>query len=58
MNLLECTIIEIISPPYFMYRKWWVKVKYTCYGQENTTPLMFDTEELSKSVKVGDIFLG
>jgi len=41
-----------------MYRKWWVKVKYTCYGQENTTPLMFDTEELSKSVKVGDIFLG
>lgn len=44
MNLLECTVTEITSKPYFKYDKWWLNVEYSCWGLNSKTSLMFDTE--------------
>jgi len=32
MNILECTVVEVLSTPEYKYNKWFVKVSYTCYG--------------------------
>lgn len=57
MNLLECTVTEITSKPYFKYEKWWINVKYECYGLNSNTSLMFQTELECKNVKIGYVFL-
>ena len=62
MNLLEHYVTEIIGKPYYndygsgKYR-WWLKVKATCYGQECTSTLMFDTEEEALKIEIGHMFL-
>jgi len=56
MNLLDAVVTEIISEPYFAYDKWWVKVKYNCYGSISETELMFYKENHAKELKVGYTF--
>lgn len=57
MNLLDCTVIEITAPVHFKFERWWVPVKYTCYGQVGETNLMFTTEFEAKDIKIGYKFL-
>lgn len=56
-NLLECQVIEVLSSPVFKYKKWWLKVRYTCYGQSGITQLMFDRKEDAELVEVGYEFM-
>lgn len=55
MNLLDATVIDLLGKPYkkFGTRPWWVDVKYTCYGKEGVTTLMYKTEEEVNQVKEG-----
>ena len=57
MNLLECTVTEVLSKPFEDYGRWWVKVKYDCYSVPSETQIMFDTKEESKKVEVGFKFM-
>ena len=57
MNLLEATVVEILSEPYQMYGYWWVKVLYECYGQNSETSLFFDSYTATKNIKIGYKFL-
>lgn len=53
MNLLECTVIEVLQPPYEMYGRWWVKVKFECYGKIDEFDLMCEDRE-----QAGDVIIG
>jgi len=57
MNLLEAHVTEIIGEPYFKFNKWWVKVKYNCWGSFGETELMFYKENHAKEIKIGHKFL-
>lgn len=57
MNLLECTVVEVISKPYFKFDKWWVNMNYECYGLNSAMIIMFDTEKECEKVKIGYVFL-
>ena len=62
MNLLEHYVTEIIGKPYYHdygsgKYKWWLKVKATCYGQECTSTLMFDTKAEALKIKTGHMYL-
>lgn len=57
MNVLECKVIEILSKPVYKYRKWWLKVRYSCYGKNATTQLLFDRKEDAEDIEVGYEFM-
>lgn len=57
MNLLDCTVTEILGTPYQEYGKWWIRVRYDCYGRESETNLMMDTEDGINNIKLGFTFL-
>lgn len=53
MNLLDATVTEIVGKPYFMYGKWFLKVKAECWGSPTESTLMFATEEQAKAITPG-----
>ena len=53
MNLLTGTVTEVLSEPFIQYNKWWVKVKYNCYGRISETELMFNSIASALKVDVG-----
>ena len=61
MNLLEHTVVGILSAPYYVsqdgpygVRSWWsLDVNAHCYGRESLTTLTFPSEILALEVKVG-----
>nr|DAP29301.1 MAG TPA: hypothetical protein [Bacteriophage sp.] len=62
MNLLENYVTEVIGKPYYDdygsgNYKWWIRVKSICYGHENESTLMFDTEEEALKVTKGYMYL-
>ncbi len=57
MNLLECTVTEVLSIPFEDYEKWWVRVEYNCYSVTSSTQIMFDTKEEAEKVKEGFKFM-
>lgn len=57
MNLLECTVTEILSAPFEDYGRWWIKIKYDCYSVSSETHIMCDTKEDSEKVKIGFKFM-
>jgi hypothetical protein len=56
-NLLECEVIEVLSKPVRKYQKWWVKVRYICYGNKAVTQLLFDNKNDAELVEVGHRFM-
>lgn len=57
MNLIECTVTKILSEPYLMYDKWFLKVEYICYDVKSETTLMFDSIETANKINIGHEFL-
>lgn len=57
MNLLDCTVTEILKPTYEAYDKWFTEVEYTCYGTKGKTLIMSFTKEHAETVEVGYVFL-
>lgn len=57
MNLVEHTVVEINSEPYFN-RLWCVDVIVSVYGNRMPTTIHFRTEEEAKAVSVGYTFEG
>lgn len=57
MNLLDSTVTMVLSKPYEQYGKWWVDVKYDCWGRESKSKLMFDSLEEAAKMKPGYKFL-
>lgn len=57
MNLVDCIVTEVLDKPEFKYSKWFVKVKYDCYGGIWETEIMVDTEEEANKIDVGYKFL-
>ena len=57
MNLVECTVTEVIGKPYEMCGFWCVDVKYISYGREATNTIYGLTKEEAFEVKKGYEFL-
>lgn len=53
INILTGTVTEVLAKPYYQWGKWWVKVKYNCYGRISETELMFQNRDSSLKVDVG-----
>lgn len=56
MNLLECMVTKILSEPYLMFDKWFLKVEYSSYGVNGKTTLMFDSFEIANKINIGHEF--
>jgi hypothetical protein len=56
MNLLDATVLEVLGEPYEGYGKWWVKVRYECWGREGTCSVMRQTEDEARAVAPGFVF--
>ncbi len=54
MNVIDATVVEILSEPELKYGKWFVKAKINAYGSESETDQMFQNESEAKAFKVGD----
>jgi hypothetical protein len=54
MNVVDATVIEILSDPYSAYGKWFVRAKVTSWGAESEIDQMFYSESDAKKLKVGD----
>ena len=54
MNSVAAEIIEILSEPYLLYSKWWVKVKVISWGAVSEVTEMRPTKEEAEKIKVGD----
>ncbi|MNO84273.1 hypothetical protein D3C76_756100 [compost metagenome] len=57
MNLVDCRVIEVLGKPYKRYGKWWRDVRYSSWGSDSKTELMFQTEAEAEAVQVGHEFL-
>ena len=57
MNLLDGYVVQILSEPYFEYDRWWVIVRYDCYGSISQSTLMFNTKEEADGVFIGYKFV-
>ena len=61
MNLLECYIVAITSPPVWRECKGvrWVEVgiRYDCYGRESECLHSFKAMEEAQALKPGDIVM-
>ena len=57
MNLVECIVTKVLGVPVFKYDYWWLKVKYTSYGVEGETTLMFHLKDEALRVEKGYNFL-
>ena len=57
MNLIDATVVAVLSTPYEKYNKWWVDVNCVDMGGESKTNLMFDTIEEAEKVGLGYQFL-
>ncbi len=56
MNLVDCTVVEILSPPYEEHGCWCVDVKYNSWGSiADGTVYVFSREE-AKNIKIGYVF--
>ena len=55
MNLVESTVLEIKSKPYFNYL-WCVDVVAISYGHEYNTTVYFMKEEAANELRVGSTF--
>jgi len=53
MNLLDAYVTEVVNGPRFEYNKYWVQVKYDCWGTKGITDLMFNNEYEAANIKVG-----
>lgn len=53
MNLVNAYVTEILGPPKQIYGKWWVPVRYTCYGVIGETEVMCNTKAHADNVAVG-----
>jgi hypothetical protein len=56
MNLIDLSVTEIISNPYFRYNYWLIDVKAVCYGRESLHSLMFKTKEECLNITIGHKF--
>ncbi|WP_373156846.1 hypothetical protein [Bacteroides cellulosilyticus] len=56
MNTVDCTVLEVLSPPYEKYGCWCVDVKYNSWGNiSNGTVNVFSEKEATK-VEIGYVF--
>lgn len=56
MNTVDCTVLEVLSPPYEKYGRWCVDVKYNSWGNiSNGTVNVFSKVEATK-VEIGYVF--
>jgi hypothetical protein len=53
MNIVTGEVTEVLSKPIEKYNKWWVKVKYNCYGNISETELMFASIDSALKVDIG-----
>ena len=58
MYLVEHTVVEVLSKPYYGKNHWFVDVKADCYGSIRTHRLVFSSLESAMIVKVGYQFEG
>lgn len=57
MNMIDAYVKEVTGLPRFLFNKWWVPVKYDCYGTLSETKVMCNTLEEALEVRVGHKFL-
>ncbi len=56
MNTVDCTVLEVLSPPYEEYGCWCVDVLYNSWGNiSDGTVYVFSKEEADK-VEIGYVF--
>lgn len=53
MNVVTGEVTELLSKPFEKHNKWWVKVKYNCYGNISETELMFASIDSALKVDIG-----
>lgn len=53
MNIVTGEVTEVLSKPIEKHNKWWVKVKYNCYGNISETELMFASIDSALKVDIG-----
>lgn len=53
MNLVDASVVKILSEPFEKFGKWWVKVEYASWGANSTTDLMFATKSEAEKVTIG-----
>ena len=57
MNLLDAYVVEILGEPEYKYCKWFVKVKYNCYGIYSEGEVMLNSYAEAKAVQICYKFL-
>ncbi len=57
MNVLEHTVVKILSKPYSINTAWFIDVIADCYGTEHETTVVKFSEEEIKEVKPGYKFV-
>jgi len=57
MNLIDASVTKLLSDPYLAYGKWWIKVSYKAWSDEECeTNIMFESKEDAEKVTVGYVF--
>jgi hypothetical protein len=57
MNVCDCYVTEVVGAPYQAYGRYWVPVKYDCWGCIEQTDVMWASEDEAGKVGVGYCFL-
>lgn len=45
MNVVDCTVLEILGSPKKIHNHWFLKVKYSAYGREDIAEIMRNTND-------------
>lgn len=56
MNLVDCTVLEVLSEPYESYGLWCVSVKYDSWGSVSIGEIIGLTKEEAFCVAPGYVF--
>jgi len=54
VNIVDATIVKILSDPELKYEKWFVEVEIDLWGSLSKTSAMFSSEDTARNLKVGD----
>ncbi len=57
MNYLDGYVVDILSEPIEKYGKWFVKIKYNCWGTTGEMDEIFNTKEQALKLKSGSHLL-
>lgn len=57
MNVLEHTVVKVMSKPYSINNAWFIDVIANCYGTKHETTVVKFSEEEIKEVKPGYKFV-